>query len=52
MTHAQKYKTVLQYKGYTITFWGVWQARAYANESFDNTNLAKLKKEINNYLKS
>lgn len=46
-------KTPIQYKGFTINHMrGQYRADAYANPSFYNTNLAKLKGEINQYLKS
>ena len=45
-------KTPIQYKGFTINYIkGEYRANAYANPEFINTNLAKLKKEINQYLK-
>jgi len=51
MTTNEKYNTILQYKGFTIYFiHGEWFAGAYANPGFYNTNLSKLKKEINKYL--
>ena len=53
MTELQKLNKVIQFKGFTITYYRKeWHARAYANPSFDNSNLNNLKKEINNYLKS
>ena len=45
-------KTPIQYKGYTINYInGEYRADAYSNPQFTNTNLAKLKKEINQYLR-
>jgi len=39
------------YKGYSIyQIRGEYRAEAYANENFYNTNLSKLKKDINKYL--
>lgn len=54
MTELQKYKRgPIYYKGYGINYInGAYRAEAYANPSFSNTNLAKLKKRINQYLKS
>ena len=54
MTNLKKVKqgkeTIL-YKGYGINYInGNYRAESYANESFYNTNLTKLKKDINNYL--
>jgi hypothetical protein len=44
-------KDPIQYKGFTINYiGGEYRADAYANPQFTNTNLAKLKKEINQYL--
>ena len=41
------------YKGYGITKIGLeYRASSYANPEFSNNNLSKLKKEINEYLKS
>ena len=46
-------KDPIQYKGFTINYLrGEYRADAYANPQFTNTNLAKLKKEINQYLKT
>jgi hypothetical protein len=46
-------KDPIQYKGFTINYiGGEYRADAYANPQFTNTNLAKLKKEINQYLKT
>lgn len=40
------------YKGYAITkINGEYRAEAYANPSFYSTNLAKIKKQINQYLR-
>jgi hypothetical protein len=45
-------KDPIQYKGFTINYLrGEYRADAYASPQFTNTNLAKLKKEINEYLK-
>ena len=45
-------KDQIQYKGFTINYLrGEYRADAYASPQFTNTNLAKLKKEINEYLK-
>jgi len=45
-------KIAFQYKGFTINYLrGEYRADAYANPQFSNTNLAKLKREINQYLK-
>lgn len=45
--------TPIQFKGFTINhIRGVYRAEAYANPQFTNRNLAKLKTEINNHLKS
>lgn len=53
MTNEQKRKRILHYKGFVINFlYGEYRADAYANPQFTNTNLSKLKKEINQYLKS
>lgn len=42
-----------QYKGFTINRIGnTYRADAYASPQFSGTNLNKLKKEINNYLKN
>lgn len=41
------------YKGYGITYlYSEYRAEAYANPSFYNSNLANLKKQINEYLRS
>lgn len=46
-------KTPIQYKGFTINFLrGEYIADAYANPQFNNTNLTKLKIQINQYLKT
>jgi len=43
----------IQYKGFTIIFMsGEYQASAYSNPSFYNTNFDKLKKQIYHYLKN
>jgi hypothetical protein len=43
----------IQYKGFTINYLrGEYRADSYAGPQFSNTNLAKLKKEINQYLKT
>jgi hypothetical protein len=45
-------KDPIQYKGFTINYLrGEYRADAYASPQFTNTNLAKLKKEINEYLR-
>ena len=45
-------KDPIQYKGFTINYLrGEYRADAYASPQFTNTNLAKLKKEINQYLR-
>ena len=42
-----------QYKGYGIRFInGEYRAEAYASPQFTETNLSRLKKIINNYLKN
>lgn len=52
MTREQKSKRVLQYKGFGINFIrGQYRAEAYANPSFYDTNLERLKKQIRDYLK-
>lgn len=46
-------KTPIQYKGFTINYLrGEYRADAYANPQFSNTNLAKLKQAINQYLRN
>ena len=53
MTNKDKSNRVILFKGFGINFIrGEWRAEAYANPSFYNTNLTKLKKEINNYLRN
>ena len=45
MTELQKLNKVIQYKGFTVTYYRKeWHARAYSNPDFDSTNLSKLKK--------
>lgn len=45
-------KTPIAFKGYTINFInGEYRAEAYGNPQFSNKNLAKLKQEINAYLR-
>ncbi len=45
-------KTPLKFKGFTINYIrGEYRADAYASPQFSNKNLAKLKQEINAYLK-
>lgn len=45
--------TVKYYKGYGIVkYHGEWEAAAYANPTFNHTNLAEIKKLINQYLRS
>ena len=45
-------KDPIQYKGFTINYLRrEYRADAYASPQFTNTNLAKLKKEINEYLR-
>lgn len=52
MTTLEKLNKVIQFKGFTITFIrSEWRAEAHASPQFCNTNLSKLKKEINHYLK-
>ena len=42
-----------QYKGFGISYvQGEYRAEAYANPQFTETSLVRLKKLINNYLKS
>jgi hypothetical protein len=49
----KKNRGVIYYKGFGINFYhNQYEAAAYANPTFCNTNLRKLKKEINSYLKS
>jgi hypothetical protein len=46
-------KNFQTYKGFGIHFIrGSYRTIAHANPQFENTNLTKLKKEINQYLKS
>ena len=48
----RKYSTTEIYKGYGISkINGEYRANCYANPQFANSNIAKLKKEINQYLK-
>lgn len=45
MKASEKYTKVIQYKGFTISYYnGEWRASAYANPQFSNANLSKLKK--------
>lgn len=53
MTELQKIRRVIYFKGFGITYQRkTYTAAAYANPTFYNSNLAKLKTEINQYLKS
>ena len=48
----KKNRGVIYYKGYGINFYhNEYRASAYANPTFTHTNLKKLKKLINQYLK-
>lgn len=53
MTNLEKRnRGVIYYKGFGINWIsGEYTARAYANPTFTNTNLKKLKQQINEYLK-
>jgi len=53
MTRVEKInRSVIYYKGFGINFYASeYVAAAYANPTFTNTNLSKLKKQINNYLR-
>jgi hypothetical protein len=48
---VSKRSNVEYYRGFTIIFnRGEWQASAYANPTFYDTNKERLKKQIRNYL--
>ena len=52
MTEQNKRNRVIYFKGYGINYLHKeYTASAYANPTFTHTNLAKLKQNINEYLR-